>query len=94
MKTTVRIFTQTYENYGYRWKAKGGQEFEIAVDLDLLMYEKDACIEAFKGLLLEQSDNMFRYEYLSHEPVFHEPVKLDGDKFARLVAANFKMENN
>lgn len=91
MDTLVRIFAKYSENYGLAdggtpyFKDKGTVEYELRASDDLFMYESDICIEAIKALLTEQSNSYVKYEYLSHELVFHEPVKLDSAKFKAMV---------
>ena len=88
MKTLVQITAQYYENYaahnsdwdGKRegWKAKGGQVFQIYADSDDFFYGEEDCIEAIKSLLKEQSNPYCKYEYVSHEIIFSEPITLEG----------------
>jgi hypothetical protein len=91
MKTLVRIIAQYYENYSDSnvpyWKPKMGQEFTLRVESDHFMYTQENAIESIKKLLAEQSDSHNRYEYVSHELVFFEPIALDAAKFETLIHA-------
>ena len=87
MKTLVQITAQYFENYNFfnggtpRWKPKGGQVFSMHVDSDLFLYGEDTCVEAIKVMLEEQCDKLNKFEYISHEIIFSEPIVLDNDKF-------------
>ena len=87
MKTLVQITAQYFENYNFfnggtpNWKPKGGQVFNMYVDSDLFLYGEDTCIEAIKVMLEEQCDKLNKFEYISHELIFSEPIVLDNDKF-------------
>lgn len=83
----IRILTQSFENYNYDnypdspiWKAKGSQEFFVDVndDDDCVLYEEDLCIAVIKSLIAEKESALIKYEYLSFEIVFSEPIKLTG----------------
>lgn len=67
------IHTQDHENYGYRWKAKGGSEYKVLgvpsnIDVDALVdtlrseieVDNDSFRSTIIGYNLEQDD------YLSH----------------------------
>ena len=85
MKLQVRILTQVEENYGhyegnFRWKKKGGQEFTMTIDDDLMMYgDKDIIIKSFQKFLDLESHDYQRFTYISHELVFHKPIELKGN---------------
>jgi hypothetical protein len=97
MKTLVQITAQYYENYGFyngteSWKPKGSQVFNLRADSDLFLYGEEMCVEAIKVMLEEHCDRLNRFEYISHELVFAEPMELDGDKFESIfdmVSAQF-----
>lgn len=85
----IRILTQLFENYNYNdcpdspiWKAKGTQEFFVDVD-DYFLYDEDLCIAAIKSLIAEKESALIKYQYISFEIVFSEPIKLTGfeDRF-------------
>ena len=84
-QNTVIISTQTFENYGTseapHWKPKGEQTFKLITDTDSFLYGEDTCIKAIETLLVRQSNTLFRYEYRSHDIIFHEPVELDSTEF-------------
>lgn len=72
------IVAQYYENYAaYNdnwdgvsegWKAKGGQEFLVDISSDLRMWLcQDDIIAAIRSILAQKSNNVIRYEYVSHE---------------------------
>ncbi|HEV8512198.1 MAG TPA: hypothetical protein VGQ59_02945 [Cyclobacteriaceae bacterium] len=87
MKTLVRILCQYFENYSTSgdgqpyWKPKGGVEFTLRADSDIFTYDEDFAIRAIKSLLETKSNPKARYEYFSHELVFHEPIELNADEF-------------
>ena len=99
MKTQVRISAQYYENYAAHdlnwdgkkegWKPKGGQEFIIYADSDDFFYGSEACVEAIKALLKEQSNLYARYEYIEHELIFSESITLEGfeEKLSQILEA-------
>ena len=89
---TLRILAQYFENYGDTntpyWKPKMGMEMVVEVDSDLLMYAEN--IETvFAKIVDEQSDDHNRFEYISHELIFHKPIKLDRDRVEQLIRAQF-----
>lgn len=95
MKTLVRIESQYYENYGSaeapHWKPKGGQEFSIRIDSDILFYNKEGA-ETVIALMLERWSNEYaRYELISMEPIFCEPIELGTDIFNALYDAQCDM---
>lgn len=93
MDTLVRITAQYFENYGTganpHWKPKGGQEFSIRIDSDILFYNKEGVESVLAHMLDRLSDDYVRYELISFEPVFSEPIKLDQDIFNVLYDAQF-----
>jgi len=85
-KTLCQITAQRHENYGYHdgtehWKPKGGHVFHLKVDSDLFLYGENICIEAIKDMLKEESNTLERFEYVSHELIFHEPTELNEQVF-------------
>lgn len=85
-KTLVQITTQVWENKsfyngGNSWKPKGMQIFNLYADSDDFAYGEDKCVEAIKELLEEQSNEAERFDYVSHELIFHEPIELNWMKF-------------
>lgn len=96
MKTLVNIYAQIEENYGAHnwdgqgecpqyWKKKGTQMFQVNIDVDYLMYDEERSLNAFNSLLQDESNVAYRYTYSDHEIVWHEPTKLDDDKFLEYV---------
>ena len=86
---TITILTQYYENYGFHegtehWKPKGGFDFVVEVDSDILLYTNN-----LKGILTqmvgEQSNDLERFEYLEHSVSFSAPGQLDTKRFVELV---------
>lgn len=86
MKVLVQISAQYYENYAYfnggqSWKPKGEQQFEMRVDDDYFLYHKEECIEAISKILQKQSNAACKFEYVSHDLIFHESVKIEEEDF-------------
>jgi hypothetical protein len=92
LETLVRIDSQYYENYGSAeapyWKPKGGQEFTIRIDSDILFYNKEGVESVLAHMLDRLSGDYIRYELLSFEPVFSEPKELDPALFNALYDAH------
>lgn len=98
MTTTIRITAQLYENYNFYpngptgspyWKAKGGHEFIIKADEDLVMYApnlKDILID----MVADQSNQHERFEYIDHELVFSKPTELSSEIFSTKVGNQFE----
>jgi hypothetical protein len=86
--TILSIQTQYYENYGDsvnpRWKPKGGQLFEIMVDSDD-MYDQDVAKEAIIEILKGQNSSHEKFEFLSYELIFSNPIKLSSSEFENLI---------
>ena len=86
---TIQILTQYYENYGFHegtehWKPKGGFDFTVEVDSDILMYTRD--LKAILSQMVkEQSTELERFEYIEHSVSFSEPHQLDTERFIELV---------
>ena len=86
---TIQILTQYYENYGFHegtehWKPKGGFEFTVEVDSDILMYTNDLKAILYQ-MVQEQSNDLERFEYIEHSVSFSEPHRLDTERFNELV---------
>lgn len=93
--TTLTIQTQYYENYNVgpdgfntygdkqpHWKPKGGFEFVIEnFDADYLFYDEVNTIEAIKKLISNQETVAAKFEYISHEVSFKDPVTLKNEEF-------------
>ena len=100
MKSKVIIDCQYKENYGAHdwdgtgacpnhWKMKGGFQFSVEMDADLLLYDKENCIKVFKQMLETESTDYEAFEYIDHEIQWSEPTKLDSDKFLKLLQKEF-----
>lgn len=83
MMISILVSAQYYENYSDSknpyWKPKGGADFSFPVDSDLAIY---ACKEDLKAALMkmveEQGNEYSRYEYISHEFKFSDPIVVEG----------------
>ena len=95
LETLVRIESQYFENYGTaeapHWKPKGGQEFTIRIDSDILFYNKEGAESVIAHMLDDRSNEYVRYELISMEPVFCEPIALNVDIFNALYDAQCEM---
>ena len=86
----VRITAQYYENYNPdttatpTWKPKFGHTFVLESDADLFFCDEDVCISAISKMLEEESNSYERFEYVSHEVIFHEETELSRDRFEAL----------
>jgi len=99
MDTTIRITAQFYENYAIGpnglegtpyWKPKGGHEFIIKADSDMVMYADD-----LKEILIEmvaaQSNDYEKFEYIDHDVQFSEPTLLSTEDFISKVQKQFNL---
>ena len=92
MQVKVKVQAQYFENYNVdadgfnnygdkkpHWKLKGGQEFIFPVDSDYVIYvDEKEMIEAIDQMLANQSNVDCKYEYISHDVDFGEPIILEG----------------
>lgn len=89
MKIDVLITAQNYENYSCdgdyvdtdnpSWKAKGSSHFLVEVEDFWLMYaENEDVKERFSEVIANQSNGVMKYEYVSHELLWHGIEKIDG----------------
>ena len=93
MDNLVQITTQYYENYNDsgvgepHWKPKGEQIFKMRADSDCFFYGEEIAIAAINSLLKEQSNSHNKFEYISHEVIFSEPIELKGfqDRYETFV---------
>jgi len=60
------VYTQIYENYGYRWKPKGGNEYFVSNISSAV--EVDAILETVKDMV-EYSSDSYREYFLDWEIV-------------------------
>jgi len=99
MDTTIRITAQYYENYAIGpnglegapyWKPKGGHEFIIKADSDVVIYADD-----LKEILIEmvaaQSNDYEKFEYIDHDVQFSEPTILSTEDFISKVQKQFNL---
>jgi len=95
MDTTIRITAQYYENYGFyegteHWKPKGGHEFIVKADSNMVMYADD-----LKEILIEmvaaQSNDYEKFEYIDHDVQFSEPTLLSTEDFISKVQKQFNL---
>jgi hypothetical protein len=83
MMISILVSAQYYENYSDSknpyWKPKGGADFSFPVDSDLVMwiYKEDLKIVLMK-MVEEQGNEYSRYEYISHEFKFSDPIVVEG----------------
>ena len=85
MLNTIHISAQTFENYGNSqnpiWKPKGEQKFSLKADADYFFYGEEFATDAISGLLRMYSNEMMKFEYRSHEIVFHDIIELSNEDF-------------
>jgi hypothetical protein len=83
MMISILVSAQYYENYSDSnipyWKPKGGVDFNFPIDSEVALYTPDAILEnALTKMVEEQSNEYSRYEYISHEVKFSEPIVVEG----------------
>lgn len=97
---TVNINAQYFENYAFseggaaKWKAKGCQVFNLKMDADHLMFDKDVLVELFSAMLKNQSNNLYSYHYDSHDVQFVDPIALDAAEFEAEIQKKFAPQTN
>ena len=78
MDCKIIINAQYYENYSDtdtpHWKPKGGHEFQIVVNSDVLMYSNE--LEKHLKIWFKTNDSHEKFEYIGHEVQFSEPTML------------------
>ena len=93
MNVKLVINCQYYENYNVgpvgfgevpHWKPKGGHEFEIEVDSDVLLYS-NKLEEHLTKLVEAQSTIAEKFEYRDHELKWSEPSVLSTEKLYELI---------
>lgn len=98
MDTTIRITAQFYENYAIGpngpegapyWKPKGGHEFIIKADSDMVMYAEDLK-SILTEMVAEQSNDYEKFEYIDHEVIFSKPTELSSEVFESKVSKQFQ----
>jgi len=83
MMISILVSAQYYENYSDSknpyWKPKGGADFSFPVDSDLAIYAyKEDLKNALIKMVEAQSNEYSRYEYISHEFKFSDPIVVEG----------------
>jgi hypothetical protein len=83
MMISILVSAQYYENYSDTetpyWKPKGGVDFSFPVDSELVMYVRREFLENVLIKMVEKQSNEYsRYEYLSHEVKFSNPIVVEG----------------
>ena len=85
---TIAITTQYSQNYSDtdtpHWKPKGGHEFIIKCDADVLMYSNELQKHLTK-MVSEQTTSHEKFEYLEHEVKFSEPTMLNHNELYSLI---------
>lgn len=94
MKTLLIITAEYFENYGFaegkeHWKKKGIQTFSLNVDSSAFCYAEKECVDVIHKLLEGQNNNLTKYAYVTHELIFHEPIKLDDTAFEKYLNEMF-----
>tara|TARA_B110000977_G_C10762162_1_gene371134 strand:- start:45 stop:338 length:294 start_codon:yes stop_codon:yes gene_type:complete len=88
MKTKIIINAQYHENYSDtdtpHWKPKGGHEFQIEVNSDVLMYSNELEKHLTK-MVSKQSNGHEKFEYIGHEVQFSEPTMLGTGELYDLI---------
>ena len=92
MNCTVKVMAQYFENYSDTktpyWKPKGGQEFQIVIDSDTILYS-DELKSHLTELVEAQSDEHNKYEYIEHDVEFIKPIVLDNKELEKLIQREF-----
>ena len=92
MNCTVKVMAQYFENYSDTktpyWKPKGGQEFQIVIDSDTILYS-DELKNHLKEMISNQSDEHKKYEYIEHDVEFKKPIVLDSEILEGLIQKEF-----
>lgn len=88
MDCKIIINSQYYQNYSDTdnpyWKPKGGHEFQIEVNSDVLLYSNDLEKHLTK-IVSKQSDEHEKFEYRGHEVQFSEPTMLGSGELYDLI---------
>ena len=88
MDVKIIINSQYYQNYSdtdtQYWKPKGGHEFQIVVDSNVLMYSNELEKHLTK-IVSKQSDEREKFEYRGHEVQFSDPTMLGSGELYDLI---------
>jgi len=92
MNCTVKVMAQYFENYSDTntpyWKPKGGQEFQIVINSDTILYSAELKSHLTE-LVAAQPNEHFKYEYIEHDVQFKEPIVLDSERLEKLIQREF-----
>ena len=89
-KVKIIITCQYWENYAVGpdgfdevpyWKPKGGAEFSVEVDSDVLLAGEEQIEKVLSKMVEEQCNQACKYEYRSYEIWWSEPTPLDSKEF-------------
>lgn len=88
MTSTVLITAQLYENYAFvdgyvdtdnpSWKPKWGQKFKAEVSDEFRWGSTEVQEEKLREIVKEQSNGMYKYEYVSHEFLTYDIEEIEG----------------
>ena len=88
MDCKIIINSQYYQNYSDTdtpyWKPKGGHEFQIEVNSDVLMYSNELEKHLTK-IVSKQTTSHEKFEYVGHEVQFSEPTMLGTGELYDLI---------
>ena len=76
--TLCEVLSQYYDENG---KAKSFVKFEVRVDSDVICYAPTEVIALTFQKMIDATTQGYlgKYVYVSHKPIFHEPMQLTGD---------------
>tara|TARA_Y100000385_G_scaffold76402_2_gene77353 strand:+ start:5339 stop:5629 length:291 start_codon:yes stop_codon:yes gene_type:complete len=82
MQVKIKVQTQYFENISLSsvpcFKPRGGQEFIFPCDSDFVMgVELNELVETIEVMLKNYSNAHYKYEYMSHDIEFHEPIVIE-----------------
>ena len=89
-KIKIIISSQYWENYAVGpegfydepyWKPKGGHEFSVEVDSDVLLYGEEQIEKVLSKMVREESTIAEKFEYRGYEIQWGEPTPLDSKEF-------------
>ena len=96
MNCTVKVMAQYFENYSDTktpyWKPKGGQEFQIVINSDTILYS-DELKSHLTTLVAAQSNEHCKYEYIEHDVEFIKPIVLESKELESLIQTEFAQMN-
>jgi len=89
-KVEVIVNCQYYENYNVgpdgfgevpHWKPKGGHEFSVEIDSDILMYSGEHFEKVLSKMVEDESTIAEKFEFRGYELKWSEPTPLDSNEF-------------